>query len=440
MVASSLNIEGQEHQEAGAANWTWLQIFVVAICTLINALDGMDVLIISFVAPSMADDWGMSFQSLGIVFSAGLAGMMAGCVLIAPIADSIGRRPVILAALVMMTVGTIGTGIVDSIGPFVALRVLTGVGIGTLLASIAALVSEYAPAGKRSIAIGAFQAGYPIGAVLTGLVAIWAIPRFGWQTTLVGAGLVSAAIIPIAFFSLPESISFLESRQPRGALAKVNGLRLRMGLPSLSTLPPRVSASAVPRIGHLFDHGLWRSTLLLWLATFASFGVLYFVTSWIPKLAVEAGLSSSDALWAGSTFNLGGFLGASSIGWLATKRDIGWLIRAYMLLGAVLLLVFSVPMKLALLLVVVAGMGVAIQGGFSGFYSLAAQMYPAEVRSSGIGWAIGIGRGGSVIGPLAGGWLLTQDLPLWTVFLAFAVPLAIAGLLAGMVRHRSDLA
>lgn len=420
--------------------WTPLQIGVVALCALINALDGMDVLIISFVAPSMAKDWEISFETLGAIFSAGLAGMMIGCVLVAPLADSFGRRPLILAALVMMTAGTIGTGVVDSMGPFIACRLLTGVGIGTLLASIAALVSEYAPAGKRSVAIGAFQAGYPLGAVLTGLAAIWAIPQFGWQATLVGAGLVSAAILPIAYFWLPESIDFLESRQPAGALSKSNALRERIGLPTLASLPPARARGAAPKLGHLFENGLWRSTFLLWLATFGSFGVLYFVTSWVPKLAVEAGLTNENALWAGSLFNLGGFIGASSIGWLATRRDIGWLIRAYMLAGAALLLVFSMPMPLAAVLIVVTVMGLAIQGGFSGFYSLAAMMYPPEVRSSGIGWAIGIGRGGSVIGPLMGGWLLGLQLPLWNVFLCFAIPLAISGVLAALVRHRADLA
>lgn len=439
-MAASYSEAGMGDGGTDLVRWTRLQIAVVAICTLINALDGMDVLVISFVAPVMAKDWSISFGALGVVFSVGLAGMMAGCVLIAPIADSIGRRPVILLALIVMTIGTIGTGVVGSMGPFLVCRLLTGVGIGTLLASIAALVSEYAPAGKRSVAIGAFQAGYPLGAVFTGLVAIYTIPRFGWQATLVGAGCVSAAILPLALAWLPESISFLEARQPAGAMARINRLRERTGLAPLDRLPPRRIKGTTPRLQHLFSDGLWKSTFLLWIATFASFGVLYFVTSWIPKLATEAGLSTENALWAGSIFNLGGFVGASSIGWLATRRDIGWLIRAYMLIGAALLLVFAMPLPLAALLIVVAAMGWAIQGGFSGFYSLAAQMYAPEVRSSGIGWAVGIGRGGSVIGPLAGGWLLGLHLPLWAVFLCFALPLGFAGMLAAQVRHRADLA
>lgn len=420
--------------------WTPLQVAVVAICALINALDGMDVLIISFIAPAMSDDWGLSVETLGMIFSIGLAGMMAGCVLVAPLADRFGRRPTIIAALLMLTAGTIGTGLAGSLGAFVACRALTGIGIGTLLASIAALVSEYAPAGKRSFAIGIFQAGYPLGAILTGLTAIWAIPTYGWQATLVGAGVISAVVLPAVILWLPESINFLESRQPANALARINALRSRLGLDVRDALPGRIARADRSPIAALFADGMWASTVLLWLSTFASFGVLYFVTSWIPKLSIEAGLDADKALWAGSIFNMGGLCGAFAIGWLATRFDIGRLIRAYLLIGGLLLVAFAAPLPLPLTLLMAGLIGITIQGGFTGYYSLAAQMYPPAVRSSGIGWAIGIGRGGSVIGPLAGGFLLAAKLPLWLVFLCFAAPLAVAGILAAMVRHRRDLA
>lgn len=441
MKMAAGGMTGDLHAAApGTAGWTRIQVMVVAICTVINMLDGMDVLIISYIAPAMAEEWGVSFEVLGVIFSAGLVGMMLGSIVIAPLADGIGRRPVVLGALVVITAGAFGTGLVQTIPAFVGFRFLTGLGIGTLLASVAALASEYAPPGKRSIAIGCFQAGYPIGAVLTGLVSIWSIPQFGWQATLLGTAMVSAVVLPFAFALLPESLDFLQNRQPAGALAKINALRLRLHLPQLGSLPPPRSRSAVPKLGHLFAGGRWKSTLTLWLSIFLGYLVLYFVTSWIPRLASEAGLSAANSLWAGSIFNVGGIIGTTSIGWLATKRDIGWLIRSYMLVGAVLLVVFSQPMPLVAVLGVAVGMGLAVQGGFSGFYSLAAQIYPTEIRSSGIGWAIGIGRGGSVIGPLLGGFLLGQHLPLWIVFLCFAIPLALSGVLAALVRGRIDLA
>lgn len=387
-----------------ATRWTPVQRRVVAICTLINALDGMDVLIMSYVAPAMASDWGIGFGLMGLAFSAGLAGMMLGCLLVAPFADSIGRRPIVLMALAIMTAGMIGTGLAAGLTSFLLFRLVAGIGIGTLLASIAALTAEYAPPAKMSFAIGLFQAGYPIGAVLTGLASIVAIPAIGWQATLLGAGLVSLAVLPIAWFGLPESQRFLEAGGGRHG--------------------------AVPPVGALFLGARWRSTLALWAAIFTGFGVLYFVTSWIPRLSIEAGLAPDAALWAGTIFNLGGCLGATAIGWLAVRAPIASLIRAFLIGSAILLILFSMPMPLALVLFVAFGIGLAMQGGFSGFYSLCAILYPPEIRSSGTGWAVGIGRGGAILGPGLGGLLLEAKLPLWTVFSIFAVPLVASGALA----------
>lgn len=389
---------------ANEQGWTPLRRRVVAICTLINALDGMDVLIMSYVAPAMAKDWNIGFEMMGLVFSAGLAGMVVGCLLVAPFADNIGRRPIILMALMMMAAGMLGTGLADGLAPFLVARGLAGIGIGTLLASIAALTAEYAPAGKTSYAIGLFQAGYPIGAVLTGLASMAAIPTFGWQATLLGAGFISLAVLPIAWLGLPESQRFMATDGKR--------------------------RSATPPVGALFVAGRWRSTLALWGATFAGFAVLYFVTSWIPRLAIEAGLAPGAALWAGTIFNLGGCVGATAIGWLAIRTPIARLIRLFLAGAALLLILFSAPLPLALILLIAFGIGLTLQGGFSGFYALCAELYPSETRSSGTGWAVGIGRGGAILGPAIGGMLLAARLPLWAVFLSFAVPLVISGVLA----------
>jgi benzoate transport len=417
---------------SASGNWSKIQILVVLLCALINALDGMDVMIIAYVAPALANDWQVGVEALGLLFSAGLVGMMIGCIVVAPFADIWGRRPTILLALILMTLGALGCGIVHDFTTFALMRVVTGVGIGTLLASIAALVSEYAPAGRRSLAIGIFQAGYPVGAVLTGLVAIVTIPAFGWQATMLGAGVISMILIPLVWLLLPESVNFLETRQPSGALGRVNDLRHRLGCPVLSRLPDRGVTSALPRLGDLLTQGRWRSTITLWCATFLSFAVLYFITSWIPKLAVERGLDQGDAIWAGSIFNLGGVAGGLLIGWLAIRKSIGSMIAIFFLACAALMILFTQSLPLVLLLVVACLLGLTLQGGFSGFYSLAAQVYPTSVRGAGIGWAVGIGRGGAVIGPLAGGILLGAKLPLWLVFTCFAVPLCLAGVLAAI--------
>lgn len=408
-----------------------LQIVVVGLCALINALDGMDVMIISFVAPALAKSWGVGNEALGVVFSAGLAGMMVGCLLIAPFADTWGRRPIILFALVLMTAGALGCAWAPTLTWLAILRVLTGLGIGTLLASIAALVSEYAPSDRRSLAMGIFQAGYPVGAVLTGVVALWALPHFGWQNTIAGAGIVSAAAVPLVWALLPESVAYLENRGTDRSAARARALRARLGWPAVTHQGAQsLRVPALPRVGELLAPALRRSTILLWLATFLSFGVLYFVTSWIPKLAVESGLSQADALWAGSIFNIGGAVGGLLIGSLATRRTMGPLIRLFFFACAAFLLVFPTGLPLPLVLATAFAIGLTLQGGFSGFYSLAANLYPARMRGAGIGWAVGIGRGGAVVGPLAGGYLLATALPLWTVFACFALPLALGGVLA----------
>ncbi|GFE75442.1 MFS transporter [Novosphingobium sp. TCA1] len=439
VMNASIAADARMAKEVRPGRWTSLQVLVVAICAAINALDGMDLLIMSYVAPAMAADWNIGLAALGVVFSAGLAGMMVGCVAVAPFADTWGRRPTVLLALVLMTVGAIGSGFADNIVVFSALRALTGIGIGTLLASVAALVSEYGPPGHRSLAIGIFQAGYPVGAVVTGLVSLVTIPAFGWKATLIGAGVISAILLPIVWALLPESVTFLETRQPAGALARSNGLRRRMGWADLASLPPRDEVGSLPKPRDLLSGALLRPTITLWLATFLSFSVLYFVTSWIPKLAVEGGLSQAKALWAGSIFNMGGAVGGLLIGWLAIRRPIGRLIAVFFVICAVLMMIFAQQMPLALVLLTAFALGLTLQGGFTGFYSLSAKLYPARIRGAGIGWAVGIGRGGAIIGPMAGGALLAAKLPLWVTFASFAVPLVAAGLLAALAARLGDL-
>jgi MFS family permease len=381
---------------------------IIILATLINAIDGMDVMIMSYVAPSLARDWSVVLQALGAVFSIGLAGMMIGSIFLAPFADRFGRRPIILAGLAIVSAGTIGTGLAPGLFPFMAFRALTGIGIGALLATVGALVSDAAPEERRSIAVGWFQAGYPIGAVATGIVSLWSIPHFGWQETLLGAGCLNLVLFILCWNILPES--------PEVGRKRSKGL---------------------PRIAPLIADGRWRASASLWAATGLSYAVLYFVTSWIPKLAMEAGLGESGAIWAGSIFNIGGAFGGLAIGALAVRRPVSGLILRFFIACAALLIIFSLPLPLPLVLLTAALLGFSLQGGFSGFYALCAEIYPPAVRGAGIGWAVGIGRLGSIVGPMAGGFLLGAKVALWLVFACFAIPLIIAGLFAVLAQRIS---
>lgn len=421
---------------ADSEGWSPRQILVVAICFMLNMLDGMDVLILSYIAPALSADWKISPESLGVVFSSSLAGMAAGGLLVAPMADRFGRRKLIIASLVMMATAMFGSAFATSITELVASRFLVGVGIGTVLATMAALTAEYAPAKHRTFAVGFLQAGYPVGATLTGFIVAHQIDAHGWQAMLLGAAILCTVSLPLVWFMLPESIDFLLSRQPRNALPRVNKLLVAIGRAPLAALPePRVAERGDAGLRGVLGEGRRAGTILLWMATIFGFMTLYFVISWIPKLAVEAGLPATQAIYAGAVYNIGAFVGITSLGLIATHIDLRRLILVYMVMAAGALVVFgAVAMPIAATLLVAFLIGAFIQGGFNGCYPLATSFYPPAVRSTGLGWAMGVGRIGAVIGPMLGGVLLAEKVPLPVIFAIFAVPAVLAGLCVSFIR------
>ncbi len=379
-------------------HWTARAILAVGLCFAINMVDGMDISILSFVAPSLQSAWGVPADVMGYVFSAGLVGMAIGGILIAPQADKIGRRKIILTALALMSAGMIACGFVGSVGALIAARVVVGAGIGTVLATMAALTAEAAPPSKQTFAVGTVQAGYPFAAVFTAFVVAAFLPRFGWQPLMLGAALVTLVMLPLAWWILPESDAHAAVKQDQ-----------------------------VP-VGKLFGAELRRGTILLWIAIFFGLLVLYFITSWITKLSIQAGLSETNGIYAGATYNFGAFVGTMAVSLLSLRVSLTRLVPAAMILAGLAMTLFAnVAMSVPLTLFVAFLIGVCLQGGYNGVWPLAASVYPTDCRATGIGWAIGIGRGGAVIGPLMGGYLMKAEAPLWVIFAVYCVPLAICG-------------
>jgi MFS transporter, AAHS family, 4-hydroxybenzoate transporter len=396
----------------GTPVWTRHAALIVSLCFAINMIDGMDVVIMSYIAPALAADWGVAPDALGIVFSAGLLGMALGGIFLAPLADRFGRRRLILAALTLMSIGMIASGFVANLPTLIAARIVVGAGIGTVLATMAALAAEAAPAGRQNMAVGVVQAGYPLAAVFTGLIAAQAIPHWGWQPLLLAAGLGTVIMLPIAWIVLP-----------------------RMRPLATDSAPP-------PALRTLFSEDLRTRTLWLWVAVFTGLMVLYFIVSWIPKLSIEAGLSETNGIYAGALYNLGAFVGTMVMSYLSVRVHLGRLIAVLLVLAGIAMLVFgTMRMSVATTLTVAFLIGVTLQGGYNGIWPLAASVYPAERRATGIGWAIGIGRSGAVIGPLIGGYLLAANTPLSVLFAVYCVPLAVCALAALMVsRPKHDIA
>ena len=426
-----------------AGRWSSLSLLTVALCFLINAVDGMNVFLLSYLAPSVAADWHLSSTTLGEVFSAGLAGMAIGGLLIAPLGDRLGRRPLILASLLTMSLGMILSGYAPSVLALILARVIVGIGIGTVLACMTALVAEFAPAHRRSFAVGLLQGGYPVGATITGFVTAWAIAFHSWRFILLASGFGSLALFPVTFLLLPESASFLlHIQRPAAAssLRRINRLRARLHAAPLTSLPtPAGNTPLQPRnrpLRTLLGTHLRHDTLLLWTAIFFGFMVLYSVLSWIPRLAIDAGLNPKSGIYAGAVYNIGAFVGTLLLARLADSSGLKRLIAGFLLAAAVLLILFGgVHMPVALVLLTAFAIGLTLQGGFNGIYPLATCVYPVQVRSSGLGWAMGLGRAGGILGPWLAGLILSFHLPQIVLFLALAFPLLITALCARSVRQ-----
>ncbi|HWU03888.1 MAG TPA: MFS transporter [Novosphingobium sp.] len=437
-VRPYVTVEGQPQPAERPEGWRALQVLVVAVCFLLNMLDGMDVLILSYIAPALSADWKVTPDRLGAVFSAGLAGMALGGLWLAPMADRFGRRRLILAALVLMAAAMAASVVCSNLTEMLMARFVVGIGIGSVLASMAALTAEYAPAKYRTFAVGFLQAGYPVGATITGFVVAHNLAIHGWRTMLMGAAVLCALAVPLVWVVLPESIAFLLARQPKGALAMVNRQLAALGEAPLDELPPLAHGETDrPGLRALMAEGRASGTVLLWMTIILCFMTLYFIISWIPKLSIEAGLSPQDGIYAGAIYNIGAFMGTSSVGLVAMRFDLRRVILAYLVLAAAALVAFgSLHMALPVTLLTAFLIGVFVQGGFNGCYPLAASFYPPEVRSAGIGWAMGMGRIGAVIGPMLGGMLLAAKVSLPVIFGVFAVPVVLGGVLVTFIRIR----
>ncbi len=416
------------------------QVSAIGVCMLINMLDGFDVLVVAFTAASISAEWGLSATSIGTLLSAGLVGMTVGSLVLGPLADRFGRRPMVLACLVIISLGMVLSGFTQNMGQLTLARLITGLGIGGMLPSLNTIVSEFSSLRWRSFSVSLLQAGYPIGATVGGTLAAILIGAYGWRSVYICAGLASTLMLLVVWFRLPESMDYLMTRRPRNALARVNALLARLGKEPVNALPELSASAAQERAGYadlLATPGLLRVTALFCVAFFIVMFSFYFVLSWTPKLLVDAGMSTNEGISGGIILNVGGILGSILLGFISSRLDISRLIALYMMISAGLMLAFSTvtefnPSMLALALF----LGFFIFGSMVGLYAFAPHLYPARSRAAGLSVAIGFGRIGGVLSPALAGYLFDQGWERADGFIAFAIPLLvsmIAVLLLGSV-------
>jgi len=326
-----------------------------------------------------------------------------------------------------MGVSMLLTGWTQTVPQLIFLRFVSGIGIGSMLASTAALTAEYAPDRKRDFWVSFVLSGYPVGAVLSGMVSASIMPANGWPILFKLAGIASFITIPLIYFLLSESIYYYLKKQPKEALHRVNTILRKLGHGALERLPKlEVKSSGIP-VNMLLKKGYRIPTFQLWTALFMAFGCLYFLISWIPKLTEATGLSISLAIYAGTVFNVGAFFGIITQGYFSSKLGLRRTVSFFLILTAILMTIFKLFIGSGALLFVIGLLGFTLQGGFVGLYAVAARIYPTEFRTTGLGWAIGIGRLGGVIGPAVGGVLIGMGLSMAANFMIFAIPAFLAG-------------
>ncbi len=408
------------------------QLWILIMVGITVVMDGFDVQSMGYVAPAIIADWGVSKAELGPVFGAGLFGMLVGSLTLSVLADKIGRRPVLIWATVFFALCMLVTAHVTTIPQLQAIRFITGLGLGAIMPNAMALAGEFSPKNKRVTLMMLVSCGYTVGAVLGGLLSAWMIPAWGWKSVFYLGGVFPLLMSVLMYFFVPESMQFLV----------VKGRRLDDVGRTLRKIDPTLSIDAGTRyalpdtrqdgapVVELFRDGRGAATVFLWVVNFMNLLNLYFLSSWLPTIATSAGLSTSTAVMVGTALQAGGVLGTLLMGPVIDR--IGFfkvLVPCFALAAVTIAMIGQEGIALSLLFVVVTVTGFCIIGGQPAVNALAATYYPTALRSTGVGWSLGIGRWGSIVGPVLGGVLIQFH---WTnaeIFLAMAVPVVISAVM-----------
>jgi AAHS family 4-hydroxybenzoate transporter-like MFS transporter len=408
------------------------QIRLLLTCAAVLFLDGFDTTAIGYVAPSLAKEWGLTKGALGPVFSAGLFGLMIGALLFGPLADRIGRKKIIIFSAAAFGIGALVTAFVQDVNTLLAIRFLTGLGLGGAMPNTIALTSEFSPHRRRATMVMAMFCGFSLGAALGGFLAAGLIPHFGWRSVFVVGGVAPLLLAPVLALKLPESVRFLALTGR--ANARVAQLLGRINPKAAVAAATRFVVHEPELVGipvlHLFRAGRTLVTLLLWVVFFMSLLDLYFLSNWLPTVLNDLGASVSEAAAIGSMLQVGGVVATFALGNIIDRFSFRALALLYFIAVFAVGAIGQLGHSVALVTMAIFVAGFCIVGGQIAANALAAGFYPTSVRASGVGWALGIGRVGSIVGPLVGGVLLTMKWSTGAVFVAAAAAALCAALAA----------
>jgi len=430
MNKDSLTAEIDPSQLLDTAPMKSRQWLIVVICLGLMALDGYDVLSISFAAPGMTEEWGLSKAALGVILPLELLGIALGSIWIGSFADNNGRRPVILVSLVVITLGMFAAGIAPNKYILGGARVFTGIGVGGMLATITATASDFCNAKNRAFAVVIVAGGYSLGIYLGATFLGPLLKEFDWRITFYLGAAVSLIFIPIVYFWVPETVSFLNRKRPDNALEQIRKIFNTLGHDAPSALPDKIS-NTLTKISpaSLFKPGIAVVTTLLAIAYFGNIGTYYYFVKWMPTIVTDLGYGESQATHVLGMVSLGGVVGSIAVGFVSRIVSIKPLMVLILILSAAGVAGFPYfSGTLTSMQIVGFFTGLSIFGAISGFFGLWAMTFPPNLLGSGSGFVLGVGRGGAVLGPFIPGLLFTAGMGLKLVALIMAFGSLIAGL------------
>ncbi|MDX1725888.1 MAG: MFS transporter [Pseudomonas sp.] len=416
------------HEVIDNARFNRYHWMVMFWCALLLIFDGYDLFIYGVVLPVIMQEWGLTPLQAGALGSYALFGMMFGALAFGTLADKIGRKKGIAVCFLLFSSATLVNGFASNPTEFGICRFIAGLGCGGLMPNVVALMNEYAPKKLRSTLVAVMFSGYSVGGMLSAGLGIYMLPRFGWEAMFFVAA-VPLLLLPLILWFLPESVGFLvregRTEQARGILRRVDPSRAIGDADPISMVGAKGNAASVLE---LFREGRALRTLMIWLAFFCCLLMVYALSSWLPKLMANAGYSLGSSLSFLLALNVGAVFGAIGGGLLGDRMNLPRVLAVFFVVAAVSISLLGIKSPTPVLYLLIGVAGATTIGTQILLYACAAQFYGLSIRSTGLGWASGIGRNGAIVGPLLGGALLGINLPLQLNFLAFAIPGAIAAI------------
>ncbi len=416
------------HGVIDGARFNRFHWMVMVLCALLLIFDGYDLFIFGVVLPVIMKEWGLTPLEAGALGSYALFGMMFGALVFGTLADKIGRKKGIAICFVLFSTATIINGFASNPTEFGICRFIAGLGCGGLMPNAVALMNEYAPKRLRSTLVAVMFSGYSLGGMLSAGVGIYMLPRFGWESMFFAAA-IPLLLLPLILWLLPESIGFLVRQgkhdKARALLAQVDPSKTINANDQLELVDTKGRGASVLE---LFREGRALRTLCIWVSFFCCLLMVYALSSWLPKLMANAGYSLGSSLSFLLALNFGGMAGAILGGYLGDRYNLTKVMVCFFVTAAVSISLLGFKSPTPLLYALIAVAGATTIGTQILLYAGAAQFYGLSIRSTGLGWASGVGRNGAIVGPLLGGALLGINLPLQLNFMAFALPGVIAAI------------